>query len=164
MYTQGAGSVIQLSGNAADDISISWKSSNTKAAEVDERGIVTAAGYGRTTITAVTEDGRKAVYKITVRPHIIFLQPVTASVDGSVSLTKGSSKQLKVRVITAGKGADTRLSWTSSDPDIVKVNLKNGRITCLEAGSCVITASSKAEGIDGKAETAEFKVTVNPKN
>ncbi len=44
--------------NASND-NVSWSSSNTNVATVDENGTVTAVGLGSTDITATTEDGNK---------------------------------------------------------------------------------------------------------
>lgn len=56
-----------ISPSDATDKAITWQSSNTKVAAVDENGVVTAVGYGTTNITAVTKDGsKKATCKVTV--------------------------------------------------------------------------------------------------
>ncbi len=45
---------------------LTWKSSNTKVATVSEEGIVTAVAEGSATITVITENGLKAICKVTV--------------------------------------------------------------------------------------------------
>ena len=45
---------------------VSWKSSDRKVAKVDAKGLVTAVGTGKATITATAEDGSKVTGKITI--------------------------------------------------------------------------------------------------
>ena len=54
--------------NNATDKSVTWTSSNKKAATVDSKGCVTAVGVGTATITCTAKDGslKKATCKITV--------------------------------------------------------------------------------------------------
>ena len=53
----------------ATNKNITWTSSNTKAATVDENGVVTGKTVGKTTITAVTEDGN---FKDTCEVNVLF--------------------------------------------------------------------------------------------
>lgn len=46
---------------------LKWKSSNKKIATVDKKGKVTALKKGKVVITVKTDNGRKAICKITVK-------------------------------------------------------------------------------------------------
>ena len=50
----------------ASNKTVTWTSSNKKAAAVSSGGKITAKGVGKATITAKTSNGKKAVCKVTV--------------------------------------------------------------------------------------------------
>jgi len=57
-----------LPASASKDTDITWSSSQTSVATVDSNGKVTAADVGQATITATTQNGKKADIVVTVAP------------------------------------------------------------------------------------------------
>lgn len=59
----------KVSSKKATNKKVNWKSSNTKVATVDSKGIITGKGNGQATITATAADGSGATASITVYSH-----------------------------------------------------------------------------------------------
>ncbi len=147
-----------ISPSAAGNKEITWKSSNTGYATVDQNGKVTAkkAGIGHAvTITATAKDGSKvrASCKITI------IRKVT-----KVRITANSSavtvrKPLKLKAVISPSNATIRdVTWKSSNPKYATVD-KNGKVTAKKQGighQVTITATSK----ENKKIKATYKITI----
>ena len=98
---------------------VSWSSSNSNVASVDKNGKVTAKTKGNATITAKV-DGVSASCKVTVNEPA----KTTIKLDKTkVTLGAGEPCTLKATVSPSQK-----VTWTSSNPKIVKVD-SNGKLT-----------------------------------
>lgn len=119
--------------------SVVWTSGNEKVATVDESGIVKGVGKGQATIRATAVDGSKryATFTVTVKqqPQSVTLQ------EGSAIINVGRYKTLKATVLP-GNTSDKSVVWASSDESIATVN-KQGRVTGVAPGVCVITCAAK---------------------
>lgn len=79
----------------ADDRTLSWSSSNTSVATVDEDGLVSAVGSGTATITAIAQDG-SGVYgscSVTVNEASTYIDATAISATAT-SITVGSTGTL----------------------------------------------------------------------
>ena len=135
-----------VSPNNAADKSVTWKSSNTDVATVDNSGKVTAVGNGIATITVTTASGSKtANCDVTVRIAVTDL-----SLD-KVSVTlekKGDTIRLNT-IVSPYNAANQRVVWSSSDTTVATVE-NNGKVIAVGYGRAVITATT-TDGTDLKA-------------
>ena len=133
----------------ADDLSLTWTSSDPSVATVDKSGKVTAVAAGETTITVKTNDGGyEAECVVTVSEDLqIRVENVAATISTGMTM--------KVDVTVIPETAETpEYVWSSSDPTVATVD-ENGEIKALTAGTTTITVTTA----DGKAETS-FALTV----
>lgn len=128
---------------------VTWRSSNTDVATIDDSGQVTAKAVGETTIK-VTVGDVSASCKVTV------VQPVT-----SISLNKSSLEMnaLDTYQLTANvspSNADNKsVQWSSSDATIASVD-ESGLVSAHKKGTAVITVAAQ----DGSGVTRSCNVTV----
>ncbi len=157
-----AGKKIQLTAaitpSNATNKNVTWKSSNTKVATVDSKGLVKIKSKtgGRTvTITATAADGsgKKATYKIKVMKGVV----KKIAISGKKSVKAGKKLQLKAKV-TATKNANKKVKWTSSNTRYAKVNSK-GKVTALKAGKGkTVKITAMATDGSGKKKTVKIKI------
>ncbi|MBO5936301.1 MAG: Ig domain-containing protein, partial [Clostridia bacterium] len=134
--------------------SVTWSSSNKKVVTVDAYGDVTAVAPGTAYIYCKTKDtGVTAKCKVTVKE----VKPTSIKFSSkSTTIEYGETKTLKP-TIKPSNATDKSLTWTSSNPKVVKVT-SAGKIKGLKAGeSAVITATTNT----GKL-VAKITVKVNP--
>ncbi len=130
---------------------VSWKSSNTKVATVNSKGVVTAkAAKGKCIITCTTKDGQKTA------TCTIYIGQVVKGVKlntNSRALNVNGRFTLKATLAPA-TAANKTVSWTSSNPKVATVD-KNGVVKAVGHGKAVITAKTQSAG-----KTASCTVTV----
>lgn|GEM_PF-6465399 len=139
----------------ASNKTVVWSSSNSKIATVS-KGKVTAKSQGNCKITATSSNGKKATCQVTAESNS---SDDSSTVDvtsinfakSSFSISVGDVADLGVSIIPSD-ATDQSLTWALSDSSVVTI--KDGSITGLKAGTCVITAVT-TNGI-----TATCSVTV----
>lgn len=143
----------------ATNKNVTWKSSNSKVAKVDEKsGVVTAVAAGTAIITATAADdsGVKATCKITVTNPVVKVTKVTLN-KTTASVVKGKTLTLKATV-TPTNATNKNVTWRSSNTKIATVD-GNGKVTAVAAGTATITCTAA----DGSRKSATCKITVtNP--
>ena len=124
----------------ADVKTVTWESSATTIATVDQNGVVTAVAAGTATITVKTVVSEKtATCTITVATKRV----TGLTMDATASMNTGG--KLTLSAVIAPADADVKtINWSSSNTDIATVD-SNGQITALKAGEVIITA----ETVDG---------------
>ncbi len=127
---------------------ISWSSSNTKVATVDENGMVLARSNGKTQITAKTSNNKIAKCDVTVstNPTSIVLDRNTLTIEGI--------REIKLNAtVNPSKATNKTISWSSNNTKVATVD-KNGKVAGKSKGTATITAKTS----NGKTDTC--KVTV----
>ena len=156
-----AGKKVKLTANISNDASnknVTWTTSNKKYATVDKNGVVkfNKKAAGKTvTITAYATDGsgKKATFKIKIMKGTVKKIKIT----GKKTVKAGKTLSLKAKV-TASKGANKKLKWTSSNTKYATVS-GSGKVKALKAGkkkSVKITAMA-TDG-SGKKATVTIKI------
>ena len=121
-----------------------WESSDTKVANVDAKGVVSARSEGEAIITLTTEHGTaQCVVKVLYGTLEISQEEITCNMyeTNLLTVTKPEHK------------ANAKVTWKSSKSSIASVDSK-GNVTGLSVGEAVITAS-----VTG-CKSVECKVTV----
>ena len=135
------GDEIQLNGQTYPDESdgcITWKSSNEEIAIVNENGLVKGIRLGSCIVTATSVDGG-----FTADCLVTVVQPV----DGvtmekhSLSLNVGEREQLYANVLPVNAD-NKRLIWTSSDLEIVEVDV-DGNVIAKKCDVAFVNATSE---------------------
>ena len=151
----------------AYDKSVTWTSSNTAVATV-ENGTVTPAAAGTATITVTTADGSKtATCEVTVKNNVV-TYAVAIDPDEDAEVNAGSTVNFKILLTKTTNGeagnpqdvTENAFSWTSSDSTIATI--AEGVALGVKEGSVTITAKyTTPDGVE-KTLTAPLKVNKNP--
>ena len=137
----------------ATNKNVTWKSSNTAVATVDDNGKVTGVAAGEATITVTTEDGGKtATCKVTVKAATVAVADVKLN-KTELTLEVDWSETLTVTVAPAD-ATNQNVMWKSDKPEIVSVD-DNGKVTGVAIGEATITVTTEDGG-----KTATCKVAV----
>ena len=137
----------------ATNQNVTWKSSNSNVADVDQDGLVVAVKAGTATITVTTEDGNKtATCTVTVKADKVAVAGVTLN-RTSLSMKVKEAFQLKA-TISPADATNQNVKWESSDSSVADVD-QSGLVGALKSGTAIITVTTE----DGN-KTASCVVTV----
>ena len=140
-----------VSPSAAVNKSITWTSSNTNVATVNNSGVVTPKAVGTATITVKTADGGyTASCKVTV--SAISVTGVTLN-KSNTTIVSGNTESLTATV-SPSNAANKNVTWSSSNTNVATVN-SSGVVTAKSEGTANITVKTNDGG-----KTAICKVTV----
>ena len=121
----------------ADNLSVTWNSSDETIVKVDKNGVVTAVSSGKATIYV----------RITDNPSLIDSCLITVFQPASEIKLNSSDKTIKVgeafnltATIVPSDADDKSVIWTSSNDSIATVT--EGKVTGVKAGTVMITATS----------------------
>ncbi|MGL4982591.1 MAG: Ig-like domain-containing protein [Treponemataceae bacterium] len=138
----------------ATNQSVTWKSSNTRTAEVDVRGYVIAKAVGETEITATSDDGKEAKCNVTVS---ILLEGIELS-ETSKTVYVGEVIDISENMKFIPDNATSKdVKWWSGLPSVGKVlSETEGKVEALSAG----TATIYVEALNKEKSQASFTLTV----
>ena len=145
--------VANVGPSTANNKTVTWASSNTQVATVDQNGKVVGKSNGTTTITAKTSNGKfdKCEINVTTSPTSISLDKTSINLD---MLNK--RQETLVANISPSTASDKILIWTSSDENVAIVN-SNGVVTANSNGTAII----KCETPNEKSCTCQVNVTTS---
>ncbi|MBR3003212.1 MAG: InlB B-repeat-containing protein [Clostridia bacterium] len=141
---------IGTNGNEEEGLPITYISSNTSVATVNENGVVTGVGEGTTTIT-VFIGGKTATCKVTVTDPVDHIVLST----NELSVNAGSSSSAITAKVISASGLEKQgytPIYTSSNTNIATVD-RNGVVNGIAGGNATITVS-----INGITETCNVTV------
>lgn len=151
LKTKQKTTVLKVTGLAAGDSIVSWKSNNTKVAKVSGRANGTstiAAGTktGKAKITITLKSGLKKVVTVTVQKTAVKTKKIT----GVAKNLKLKRKQKAVlRPVLAPVTSKQKITYKSSNTKVATVNSK-GQITAKKKGTAVITVKSGSKTVKCK--------------
>ncbi len=129
---------------------VSWKSTNTNVATIDDSGLVTAKGVGTATIK-VTVGNVSTSCKVTV------VQPVTSiSLNATNVMIETANWYYKLEAsVYPSEAANKTVKWNSSNENVATVT-QDGTVTGKSKGTAVITVTAQ----DGSNVSKTCNVTV----
>src|SRR6059058_4738130 len=168
--TVQAGQAVQLTatlkdanGNLLSGRSVTWSSSNTAVATVNNSGLVSGAAAGSATITA-TSEGQSGTAAITVTPAPPPAPVASVTVTpASASVPTGLTFQLTATLKDANGNTLTgrTVTWASSNTAVATVS-GSGLVSGATVGPATITATSEAQsGTAAITVTPPVSGTVN---
>lgn len=140
-------------GKPLDKKEFTYKSSNTKVATVNTKGVVTAKkkGTAKITVTSIYNKKVKGTFKLTVSKGTQKAKLTLKKTKATIAVGKSTAISVKSMKGLSAKG----VKYSSSNAKVAAVNSK-GKVTGKKAGTATITVTS---GVNKKV-TAKFKVTV----
>jgi uncharacterized repeat protein (TIGR02543 family) len=148
----------KISPDNAANKGVTWKISNAKYGKISSKGVLklTSKAKGKKVkITATAKDGSNVKASITVKGMSGAVKKIKLS--GKNKVKAGKSITLKAKV-TATKGANKAVKWTSSNTEYAKVNSK-GKVTAKKAGK-EKTVKITAMSTDGTKHKATKKIKI----
>jgi phi13 family phage major tail protein len=138
----------------ASNKAVTWQSSDTDVATVNNTGLVTGIAAGTCQIKATTvSGGKEASCEVTVQP--VAVTGVTLDKD-TLDLTVGETRQLTATVAPINATNKT-VTWESGDTDIATVSA-DGLVTAVAEGTADITVKT----VDGNmTDTCSVTVTAS---
>ena len=144
--TKGERSQLKVNG---DYETLTWSSSDPTTVQVDQSGNIHAVKSGKATIRVTDQKGKRIECVVTVTNKLKSL----ALSENKLELKGKTDKKLSV-TLTPSDADDEKLTWSSSNDKVVKVN-NDGIVTTVSCGEATITVKSES-GL-----TDSCKVTVS---
>ena len=144
----------------ASNKNVIWTSSNPKVATVNQNGVVTfkkksAGKFVIITATASDGSGVKAVFKLKSMKGVV----KKVAISGAKKRTVKAGKALKLKAkVTATKGANKKLQWTSSNTKYATVSA-SGKVKTKKSGKGK-TVKITAMATDGSGKTNTVKIKI----
>jgi large repetitive protein len=136
----------------ADEIGVSWSSSDETVVSVTEDGLVTAVAPGTATVTVTTADGGlTASCIVTVEAAAVAVTRVTLD-ETEVTLTAGNTQQLTATV-TPADATDSSVTWSSDDETVASVSA-DGLVTAVASGTATVTVTTADGGFMAECSVA----------
>ena len=132
-----------------------FESSNKLVLTVDENGVLTAVGLGKSTVT-VTVDGKQERCEVTVTASVTV--PTLTVNSKNLSLFVGDEYQLSPSVYFDGGLITASINYESDNTQVVEVD-KNGKITAISMGDAVVSIDWSALGY---SDSTKIAISVNP--
>jgi 6-phosphogluconolactonase (cycloisomerase 2 family) len=169
-FTATGNFTLAAGGTASQDITaqVTWASSNTGVATVDNMGNITTVTQGTTIISATSCDGiTMGQTNLTIGPPVaVSLQITPAAATASTGTTV---QYTAVRLLTDGSTQPTAnpVTWSSDTTSVATINASTALAQALTAGTANITATEAVTAYTGtvpltvQAAAARFAYVAN---
>lgn len=152
---EGDGQLTATVSPADSPVSVSWVSSNLKAATVDQTGRITPVAPGVTVITASAGDYRASCI-VTVQAERINVEEIDFDSE-ELEIPLGGETVLRP-IFTPANATVQSVTWASTDPNVASVS-RTGIVNALAVGETKIIATT-LDG--GKQAFITIRVTSAP--
>jgi len=123
----------------ATNKAVTWSSSDTSVAIINEDGVMETRGLGTTTITVMTVDGNYADYCF-VTVLAIPVEGISLSLN-NVNMNVGETREIHVTITPKYADLSTNVVWESSNPNVAIVeSYGSGLIVAKGEGQAILTA------------------------
>ena len=122
----------------ATNKTVTWTSSSSSIATVDQNGKITAVSEGTATITAKAGD-KTATCSVTVKKNTVAVESVTLD-KSSLELNEGETATL-VATVKPDNATNKTVTWSSNKASVATVDA-SGKVTAVAEGSATITAKA----------------------
>ncbi len=146
--------------SSATNKRVTWSSSDSNVAKVDNNGMITGLATGTATITAKSNNGKTAKVTITVIKKLGGVVKETKNVEEEsieLNVNEGNvyvgDKLTLSATIYPSNASNKTVTWTSSNSSVATVD-KNGLVEGQSSGTVTITAKSN----NGKTAIANITV------
>ena len=138
---------------------VTWKSSKTKVATVDEAGKIECLAKGKATISALVDGKVQATVTVSVTTLVESL--TIGSKTGTFTVASGKKLNLTATAAPA-EAASKAVIWTITEgSEYAKVS-GSGVVTANKNLTVPVTVTVQAAAKDGSGVTAQQEITINP--
>ena len=130
---------------------ITWTSTDTKVATVNDKGEVTAVGKGTCEIKATSEKNANVFGSCSVTVSEVEVESISLDKQ-TLKVGPGKTSEALVVTFTPTNATNKTITWSSNPTSIATVS--NGKVTGVKEGTATITATS------ANGKTATCSVTV----
>lgn len=151
---------VKVTPKNATNKDVKWKSSNTKVATVNAKGVVTLkknSGGKTVTITATAKDGSGKKGTIKIKSEKKRAKVKSIKISGRTKMKAGKTQKLKVTVKVQGN-APKKVKWSVDNKKYATVSA-NGTVKAKKAGKGQ-TIRVTAKATDGSNVKATFRIKI----
>lgn len=138
---------------------VTWKSSKTKVATVDETGKIECLAKGKATISALVDGKVQATVTVSVTTLVESL--TIGSKTGSFTLASGKKLNLTATAAPA-EAANKAVTWAITEGSEYAKISGSGVVTANKNLTVPVTVTVQAAAKDGSGVTAQQEITINP--
>ncbi len=140
----------------ANDLTVTWRSSDSEVVSVDESGNLVAISYGSATITVESTDGG---FESSIT--VIVSERLVTGIDllKDETTINVSDEETLLFTINPNGAINKDVTWLSSDANVVSVDA-NGKLVALSAGTATVIITTSIDTDSGIAYTDTITVTV----
>lgn len=138
---------------------VTWKSSKTKVATVDETGKIECLAKGKATISALVDGKVQATVTVSVTTLVESL--TIGSKTGTFTLASGKKLNLTAAVAPT-EAANKAVIWTITEGSEYAKISGSGVVTANKNLTVPVTVTVQAAAKDGSGVTAQQEITINP--